>query len=41
MAKEEGVEPQIKAQAHGSSGSGHEEGILKKLWHTFTDLNSK
>ncbi len=41
MAKEEGVEAQAKAQAQGNSGSEHEEGLLKKLWHTFTDLNSK
>src|SRR5271157_2196114 len=41
MAKEEGVETQAKAQAQGSSGAEHEEGILKKLWHTFTDPNTK
>ena len=39
LAKEEGVEAQAKAQ--GDSGHGHEEGLLKKLWHTFTDHKPK
>jgi molecular chaperone DnaJ len=40
MAKEEGVEGQAQA-AHGGSGSEHEEGLLKKLWHTFTEMKPK
>jgi molecular chaperone DnaJ len=39
LAKEEGVEAQAKA-AQGNPGSEHDEGILKKLWHSFTSHKS-
>ena len=38
LAREEGVAAQAKAQ--GDSGHGHDEGLLKKLWHTFTSHKS-
>lgn len=41
LAKEEGGEAQAKAQAQGSSGAEHDEGLLKKLWHTFTEHDHK
>ncbi len=40
LAKEEGVEPQAKA-AQGSGGQNQDEGILSKLWHSFTDHKPK
>jgi molecular chaperone DnaJ len=40
LGKEEGVEAQAEA-AHGGPDEGHEEGILKKLWHSFTDHKPK
>lgn len=41
LAKEEGGGAQAKARAQGNSGSEHEEGILKKLWHTITEHDHK
>jgi molecular chaperone DnaJ len=40
LGKEEGVEAQAEA-AHGGLEGEHEEGILKKLWHSFTDHKPK
>ncbi len=36
LAKEEGVETQAKTTQRGTD-HGHDEGLLKKLWHTITD----
>ncbi len=40
LAKEEGVETQAKA-AQGNQGGEPDEGLFKKLWHSFTDHKPK